>query len=302
MLDKNNDTISKLVNLIIQNDLYFEKEFPLIFEKKAKELYFLSNKRYPENRIKSNDFFLKKEINLCKKKMNSINDDNFKINIKFRKKNFMRPNINNNFFFNLLESPKSPINSNNLYQIDNCINMNYIVEQKMNNNNNMNENIFKYDIDNSQNDNNENNDNNNNDIIYESKSSSINNKRNFNNDIRVKKNNKIIYMNSYLIKPKNIKKNNIEGEKKRSSKYRGVSKNGNQWQAIMFSKKNKSYIGSYPSEELAARIYDIICIKNRGIKAKTNFEYNVEQIQAITETNIDVKSKNIKKILSKLLK
>jgi hypothetical protein len=237
--------------------------------------------------------------------LKSKNDDNFKINIKFKKKKFERTNINNNFFINLLDSPKSSKNCNNLYRIDNCININFKVEQKTNYNN-INENEFKDDNNNSmQIDNNKNSDdnnNNNNDIGHKNKSLSSKNKTSFNNDTRVKKNNKMIYMNSYLIKPKNIKKNSVEGEKKRSSKFRGVSKNGNQWQAIMFSKKNKAYIGSYPSEELAARIYDVISIKNRGIKAKTNFEYNVEQIQKITETNIDVKSKNIKKILAKLLK
>lgn len=39
-------------------------------------------------------------------------------------------------------------------------------------------------------------------------------------------------------------------------------------------KKSKSYIGTFPKEETAARVYDILAIKDRGIKARTNFKYN----------------------------
>ena len=68
----------------------------------------------------------------------------------------------------------------------------------------------------------------------------------------------------------------------------------------MMLNKNKSYIGSYPSEELAARIYDILAIKNRGIKARTNFIYNSKQLKRICEIDIDIKSKNISEIISQL--
>ena len=95
-----------------------------------------------------------------------------------------------------------------------------------------------------------------------------------------------------------LKKHNKNGGKKRSSKYRGVSKNGNKWQAIMHTKDKKSYISTYSLEEDAARIYDIKSIKARGIKAKTNFN---SQIKKITEIEIDIKSKNINEILSLLL-
>lgn len=46
----------------------------------------------------------------------------------------------------------------------------------------------------------------------------------------------------------------------------------------MIINKNKSYIGSYPSEEIAVPTYDILCLKNMGIKARTNFKYNIKQI------------------------
>ena len=35
--------------------------------------------------------------------------------------------------------------------------------------------------------------------------------------------------------------------------------------------KNKSYIGTYPTEDLAARVQDIFAIKSKGDKAKTNY-------------------------------
>jgi hypothetical protein len=128
------------------------------------------------------------------------------------------------------------------------------------------------------------------------------------NEIRVLKNNKVVYVNTYLLNSKsslrNIKKLNkivfIE-RNKRKSQYRGVSKNGYQWQVLMSINNNKYYLGSYPSEELAARIYDIVAIKNRGLKARTNFVYNNNQIKKICENEIDLKSENISDIIDQLI-
>ena len=64
----------------------------------------------------------------------------------------------------------------------------------------------------------------------------------------------------------------------------------------MMFKKNKSYIGTYYTEEFAARIYDIVSIRRMGINAKTNFSYNNEQISRILEADIDFKSSNVSKI------
>ena len=58
-------------------------------------------------------------------------------------------------------------------------------------------------------------------------------------------------------------------------------------------KRNNRYYGVYPTDEIAARAYDIISIKNRGIKAKTNFKYDLHQIQKISEVNVDFISNNI---------
>ena len=108
-------------------------------------------------------------------------------------------------------------------------------------------------------------------------------------------------MNKSLIKPKK-KINDVVVKKRRRSIYRGVSKNGNNWQVIVYSKNNKGYIGVFKTQEIAARIYDIVSIKNNGIKAKTNFEYDIHQIQNISEAYIDYKSKNIEEIISYLIK
>ena len=64
----------------------------------------------------------------------------------------------------------------------------------------------------------------------------------------------------------------------------------------------KSYVGSYSSEEVAARIYDILEIKKRGIKARTNFKYNNIQMKKIKDTDIDIKSKNINDFIDNFFK
>ena len=68
---------------------------------------------------------------------------------------------------------------------------------------------------------------------------------------------------------------------KRGSKYRGVSKNGNQWQVLIMVNKKKRYIGNYKTEDEAAASYDIVAIQNHGKKAKTNFFYTIDEIHKI---------------------
>ena len=65
-------------------------------------------------------------------------------------------------------------------------------------------------------------------------------------------------------------------------------------------KRGKSYVGNYNSEELAAKIYDILALKYRGIKARTNFKYTYQQIKKIGEIDFDIKSKNLKDIVTEI--
>ena len=129
------------------------------------------------------------------------------------------------------------------------------------------------------------------------------------NDEKILINNKFVYAHPNEIdlfpysniyrKPKNII---FVGIGRKSIKYRGVSKNGNQWQVLIMVNKSKTYIGTYSSESIAARIYDIIAIKNRGIKARTNFVYSKNQLAKICSNDIDIKAKNINEVIYKLLK
>ena len=73
-----------------------------------------------------------------------------------------------------------------------------------------------------------------------------------NNEIKVLKNNKIVFINKNLLNKnfvirgiKKLKKFNFIIRKKRSSKYRGVSKNGRNWQVLMMKNNKKYFFGNY---------------------------------------------------------
>ena len=78
-----------------------------------------------------------------------------------------------------------------------------------------------------------------------------------------------------------IKEKLAEERKPRSSKFRGVSKNGKHWQVLIMIKQKKRYIGNFSNEEEAAREYDKIAIQFHGPKAKTNFLYSEDEVKTI---------------------
>ena len=140
---------------------------------------------------------------------------------------------------------------------------------------------------------------------FNSKSSSINEKKitnktkifkifNFSSSKKRKvlKNNKFVYENNFYTKEKYLHYNKTKEIKKnkksyRSSIYRGVSKNGNNWQVLLMNNKRTYYLGNFQSEKIAARIYDIFSLKLRGNKAITNFSYGNEIINKIKKIKFD---------------
>ena len=107
----------------------------------------------------------------------------------------------------------------------------------------------------------------------------MNKKRKRVNDEEKENNNKIIKDSEETEK---MDKNSNQNLKTRGSKYRGVSRNGNQWQALIMIDKKKRYVGSYSKEEDAARAYDKVAIQNHGLlKAKTNFTYTKEEVDKL---------------------
>ena len=59
----------------------------------------------------------------------------------------------------------------------------------------------------------------------------------------------------------------------RGSKYRGVSRNGKIWQALIMINRNKNYIGNFKSEDEAAKAYDEYAMKFHKNKARLNFSH-----------------------------
>lgn len=283
----NNNVMDEIISLINRN--YFHN-ISLVDEKKQKEPTFLQRKREEDLllRIKK-DFVFQKEINF------SISNSKEK-NGNITQKNELRRDSQSyllNFGVNSCkqifeesldianpkESNKININIDNMKT--NLINMNSINNISLTKTKYFN--IIK---------------NINNKCLFDS---------NDKNEIKVLKNKKAVYIDRYFLNTnstsrdtKKLKKNKFIIRNKTSSKYRGVSKNGNKWQVLIQINKKQSYIGSYLSEEFAARVYDVLEIKNRGIKAKTNFIYNNIQKNNISKSKINIKSDNVSDIIKQL--
>ena len=293
----NNNIINNIIYLINRNYFLNINNLLLAEEKKQKELTFLQRKREEDQfilKIKNNCPF-QKEINFSKsttnEKIGNIRQQNesrnarngslpYPINLGVNNCNKIFGETSDNL--NLKESNK--INTNTVEMKASLINMDSI-----NNNSFTKKKYFN--------------------VIK-----NINKKCLFdlsnNNEIKVIKNKKEVYIDRYFLHTysnsralktlKKSKQNKFVVKKKTTSKYRGVSKNGNKWQVIMMINNKKYYKGSYISEEFAARVYDILSIKNRGIKARTNFIYNNIQKKNIYESKINIKSDNISDIIKQL--
>ena len=59
----------------------------------------------------------------------------------------------------------------------------------------------------------------------------------------------------------------------RGSKYRGVSKTKNKWEAIIMINRQRVHLGCFNTEEEAAKAYDKVAVIFHKDKARTNFTY-----------------------------
>jgi len=278
------------------NCLFTERnaQSPCLIQKRGQNLG--KNDENKENQI---------DVELERIKMNNNINSNSNNNIMnnsnlFENNNNKFEKVNNLFFNKNINSYKGTINQNLINNQStkinsniNSVNPNFIKQ---------NENFYIQNIDLEE----KSNGGNEKEMTNEKVSSSFSNFEN-NNEIKVVKNNKVVYVNSYLLKSpstsrkiKKLDKVAFISRSKRSSRFRGVSKNGNQWQVLLMHKKGKSYVGNYNSEELAAKIYDILALKYRGIKARTNFKYTHQQIKKIGEIDFDINSKNLADIVNEL--
>lgn len=62
----------------------------------------------------------------------------------------------------------------------------------------------------------------------------------------------------------------------------GVARNSTSWQ-IQVGGAAKRYIGTVKNEKIAASVYDIYVIMLYGVKAKTNLNYNKQEVLHIVE-------------------
>ena len=74
---------------------------------------------------------------------------------------------------------------------------------------------------------------------------------------------------------------------KRSSKFIGVSMNGNNWQAMINNWFGKKYIGTYSTEKEAAVAYDFYSFALHDWKHQTNFDYSVEIVEEMIESFLE---------------
>ena len=88
--------------------------------------------------------------------------------------------------------------------------------------------------------------------------------------------------NDEIISPKrkNIRRRD---ESSKRSNYIGVTKNGPNWQSLISINRRKTYIGTYITQDEAARAFDIYSLLLHGLKASTNFPYTKAEILSALE-------------------
>jgi hypothetical protein len=103
------------------------------------------------------------------------------------------------------------------------------------------------------------------------------NKKNKRNEEKNEINQKNKKSQIFLIKKVRDKTKEIEKDRIKSifrkSKFRGVSRKGNRWQALIMINRKKNYIGNFKSEEEAAKVYDEYAMKYHKNKARLNFPH-----------------------------
>ena len=122
------------------------------------------------------------------------------------------------------------------------------------------------------------------------------------NYLELKDNVKVLKPDKKIINKKRSymkRKRNIFKVITKISRYRGVTKNKKKWQAYIRINNKNTYLGSYKTEIIAAKIYDIMSIKKKGNYAKTNFKYDNKQIEKISKLKLSIN--NLFKIASKKL-
>ena len=89
---------------------------------------------------------------------------------------------------------------------------------------------------------------------------------------------------STIIYTKRVKKTfRLNASIKRSS-YFGVNKNGPNWQTLVTIWGRKTYVGTFMTEETAARAFDFFSMLLQIDHAKTNFNYNkIQALSLVTE-------------------
>lgn len=116
------------------------------------------------------------------------------------------------------------------------------------------------------------------------------------NDTNKRKRSKKIFYIKKIKSKSNCKEIPKKNHMNRSSNFRGVSKNGLNWQVLIMLNKKLKYFGCFKTQEEAALVYDILGIKYQGNKTKTNFMYTNEEIEYIKENDLilNMKSKSKK--------